>query len=244
MPTDEASTHYHEPLLGLVFDLDGTLVLSRHDFPRMRREVIRLAEKYGVVPGHLQPGAPIHQLLEAAHEAMSQQGIPEGHVFRFDAEVNQHIDAIELDALPRTVAREGAAPLLRELTARGFRVGVLTRSSEPFCRAALQQTGLLEYLPYLRTRSSPGPAKPSPEALLHLLEEMGVPPDRAAYVGDHVLDAECATRARIRFYGLLPADEDADGVTAEKFRAAGAKVSVGSLPELARLVGVALTPAA
>ena len=79
------------------------------------------------------------------------------------------------------------------LAERGFRLAVLTRSAEPFCRAALQKTGLAEYFPYLRSRSSPGPAKPSPEALLLLLEEMGVPPDRALYVGDHQIDAECAT---------------------------------------------------
>ncbi len=36
MPEEEGAPRYVEPLLGLVFDLDGTLVLSRHDFGRMR----------------------------------------------------------------------------------------------------------------------------------------------------------------------------------------------------------------
>jgi phosphoglycolate phosphatase len=238
MPADDEKTRYHEPLLGLVFDLDGTLIISKHDFPRMRREVVRIAEKYGILPGHLHPSEPIHQLLEAARAEFAHNKVPEGHLFRFEAEVDARIDAIEMEALPRTVAREGSNELLARLTEKGFRIGVLTRSSEEFCRAALDKTGLLPYLPYLRTRSSPGPAKPSPEALLHLLGEMGVPQDRAAYAGDHLMDAECATRARIRFYGVLPVDDDSEGVTVDRFRAAGAREVVGSLADLARLVGV------
>ncbi len=244
MSTIGPTTRYHEPLLGMVFDLDGTLVLSQHDFSRMRREVIRIAERHGIVPGHLHPTEPIHQLLEAAHAEFAHNQRPEGEVFRFDAEVNARIDAIEMEALPRTVVREGAPQLLARLSERGFRIGVLTRSSEQFCRAALTQTGLLDFLPYLRTRSAPGPAKPSPEALLHLLGEMGVPPDRAAYVGDHLIDAECATRARIRFYGILPATPEPQGITEERFRAAGAREIVASLSDLARLVGVPIAPAA
>jgi phosphoglycolate phosphatase-like HAD superfamily hydrolase len=158
--------------------------------------------------------------------------------------VNKTIDAIEMEALPGTVARDGALELLTQLTDRGFRVGVLTRSSDEFCRAALKQTGLLEHLPYLRTRSAPGPAKPSPESLLTLLKEMGVPGDRAAYVGDHLIDAECATRARIRFYGILAPTSDPEGMTVDRFRAAGAREVVADLPGLARLVGIPLSPAA
>ncbi|MCI4331319.1 MAG: HAD family hydrolase [Thermoplasmata archaeon] len=243
MSAEDTATRYHDPLLGVVFDLDGTLVLSQHDFVRMRREVIRIAERHGVIPGHLHPTEPIHQILEAARAELARGQVPEGQVFRFEAEVNARIDAIEMEALPRTVVRPGAPELLTRLTERGFRIGVLTRSSEEFCRSALKQTGLLEFLPYLRTRSAPGPAKPSPEALLGLLDEMGVPPDRAAFVGDHLIDAECATRARIRFYGILPAVAVPDGITPERFRAAGAREVVSDLAELAHLVGVPLAPA-
>jgi phosphoglycolate phosphatase len=240
MPESDAP-RYLEPLLGVVFDLDGTLVLSEHDFAKMRREVIRLAERSGVVPGHLVPTEPIHALMEKARAELLANGLSEGAVLRLEAEAHRLIDTIELEALPRTTARSGAVPLLRQLQARGYRLGVLTRSAEGFCRGALTQTGLAPYFGYLRSRSSPGPAKPSPEALLLLLREMGVPPDRAVFVGDHAIDAECATRARIRFYGLLPDKPDGPGaMTAERFRALGANAVAADLPELARHLG--LTP--
>jgi phosphoglycolate phosphatase len=224
------------PLLGVVFDLDGTLVTSGHDFPRMRREVIRIAERHGVMPGHLSVRDTIPRTMELAVSELALGGIPEGDRFRFEAEVNQAIDAIELEALPKTVAREGAAPLLRALTDKGYRLAVLTRSSERFCRQALVRTGLFDFFPDLRTRSSPGPPKPSPEALLLLLKQMEVAPDRAMFIGDHPLDAECATRARVRFIGVLESGAPAD--TADRLKRGGAIAVVPDLPALRRLLGI------
>jgi len=242
MPDRSTPPKFLDPVLGVVFDLDGTLVLSHHDFGRIRAEVIRIAERHGVVPGRLSVHDPVHRIVENAREAMRLAGVPDGVQWRFDAEYERSIDAIEMEALPRTVARSGAAPLLHGLSSRGFRLGVLTRSSETFARSALQRTGLAEFFPYLRSRSSPGPAKPSPEALLLLLKEMGTPIDRALFVGDHVIDAECATRARVRFYALLPdPSEDSNaGMSVDRFLSVGASAVAADLPELARHLGAAL----
>ncbi|HUJ78435.1 MAG TPA: HAD family hydrolase [Thermoplasmata archaeon] len=244
MPDRSNEPRFLDPVLGVVFDLDGTLVLSNHDFGRIRAEVIRLAERHGVTPGHLSVRDPVHRIVENAREEMRVHGLPDGALWRFEAEYQKAIDAIELEALPRTVARPGAGPLLQSLQTRGFRLGVLTRSSESFARAALQRTRLGAYFPYLRSRSSPGPAKPSPEALLLLLQEMGVPRDRALFVGDHLIDTECAIAARVRFYGLLPdPSETANaGMTADRFISGGATAVARDLSELARQLGE--TPAA
>jgi phosphoglycolate phosphatase len=239
MDERSAGPRFLEPVLGVVFDLDGTLVLSHHDFGRIRGEVVRIAQRHGVVPGRLSVHDPVHKIVETAREEMRLAGVPDGELWRFEAEYQKAVDAIELEALPRTVVRPGAAELLRGLAARGFRLGVLTRSSETFARAALQRTGLGEFFGYLRTRSSPGPAKPSPEALLLLLREMGVPLERALFVGDHLIDAECATRARVRFYGLLPDASDSSNseMSVDRFLTAGASAVAHDLPELARHLG-------
>jgi phosphoglycolate phosphatase-like HAD superfamily hydrolase len=241
MPPRDTEPQFLEPLLGVVFDLDGTLILSDHDFGRMRAEVIHIAEKYGVVPGHLSVREPIHRIVEAAREELANSGGPEGNLFRFEAEYPKRIDAIEAEALPRTVVRPGAEALLRALSERGFRLGVLTRSSEFFARSALARTGLGPFFPYLRTRSAPGPQKPSPEALQLLLREMEIPADRALFVGDHLIDAECATRARVRFYGILPdaSDQSPEPMTEDRFLAGGASAVSKDLKDLARQLDVA-----
>jgi len=242
MPPESTPRAYLGSLFGVVFDLDGTLVSSDHDFLRMRREVVRIAEKHGVMPGHLTVQEPIPKIMDAALSELALSGVPEGERFRFEGEVNDTIDVIELEALPKTRAREGAIPLLEALADKGYRLGVLTRSSERFCRAALDRTRLRRFFPSLRTRSSPGPAKPSPDALLHLLKDMGVPMDRAMFVGDHPLDAECATRARVRFIGILP-DGGGGPELGDQLRAAGAMVVVPDLPALGREIGVAVPTA-
>ena len=240
MPPRDPEPKYVEPLLGVVFDLDGTLVLSNHDFGRMRQNVIRIAEKYGVVPGHLSVQEPIHRIVETAREELRNSGAPDGTIFRFEAEYHKTIDAIEMEALPRTVQRPGAEPLLKGLTARGYRLGLLTRSSEFFARGALQQTGLATFFPYLRTRSAPGPAKPSPDSLLAILREMEVPVDRALFVGDHLMDAQCAVAAHVRFYALLPDPSEAtnSAQSEDRFLAGGAAAVAKDLFVLARQMGV------
>jgi phosphoglycolate phosphatase len=239
---NDGAPRYLEPLLGIVFDLDGTLIDSSHDFRRMRQQTIAVAHRYGVRPGVLSVDQPIARLMEQASQELQAARVPEGTVFRFEHEVHELIDAIELEALPRTVVRPGAVELLRDLNTRGFRLGILTRSCEPFCRGALQKTGIAEYFPYLRSRSSPGPAKPSPEALLLLLTEMEVPRERALFVGDHSIDAECATAARVRFYGILPDAPNETSMTIDRFRAAGASAVARDLPDLARHLGVYEAP--
>ena len=244
MPPPASEPKFLEPLLGVAFDLDGTLVLSHHDFGRMRAEVVRTAERYGVLPGHLSVEQPIHQIVEAAREELRNSGAPDGVYYRFEAEYQKKVDTIELEALPRTVVRPGAEELLKVLARRGFRLGLLTRSSERFAREALLRTNLAPFFSYLRSRSSSGPAKPSPEALLLLLNEMGVPIDRALYVGDHLVDAECATRAQVRFYAVLPDPSEVgpSPMTEERFLAAGASAIAKDLPELTRQLDVAAPP--
>jgi phosphoglycolate phosphatase len=242
MPVRESEPHFLEPLLGIVFDLDGTLILSHHDFGRMRAEVIRLAEMHGVPPGHLSVQDPIHRIVENTREILRTSGAPDGTIYRFESEYQKRIDAIELEALPRTVFRPGAPKLLKTLSARGFRLGVLTRSSESFARQALRRTGLEPSFGYLRSRSAPGPAKPSPEALLLLLREMEVPLDRALFVGDHLIDAECATRAHVRFYGVLPdpSEKSGEAMTRDRFLAGGASAVANDLSDLTRQLNVAV----
>jgi phosphoglycolate phosphatase len=246
MPPSGSQPKFLEPLLGVVFDLDGTLVLSHHDFGRMRAEVIRLAEHYGVTPGHLSVQQPIHRIVETAREELRNSGASDGIYYRFEADYQKRIDAIELEALPHTVPRPGAKELLQILSLRGFRIGLLTRSSEMFARQALLRTELAPYFQYLRSRSSSGPAKPSPEALLLLLGEMGVPIDRALFVGDHLIDAECATRAHVRFYAVMPDPSEAANANStmseDRFLAAGASAIAKDLPELAHHLTVATSP--
>jgi phosphoglycolate phosphatase-like HAD superfamily hydrolase len=120
-------------------------------------------------------------------------------------------------------------------------LAVLTRSSATFARAALERTGLLSYIPLIRSRTDSGPAKPDPEALLLVLRGLEVPAERAVFVGDHLMDADCATRARVRFYAVLPPEGGKLGTDIERFQAAGATAVAPDLPALGRQLGIAVS---
>ena len=75
---------------------------------------------------------------------------------------------------------------------------------------------------------------------------MGVPVQRALFVGDHLIDAECGTRAGVRFYAVLadPSDTSNGSMTKDRFLAAGASAIAQNLDELARHLGAAVPPRA
>jgi phosphoglycolate phosphatase len=226
--------------LGIVFDLDGTLVLSHHDFRRMRDEVVRTAEEFGIPPGRIQVTERIGttQTISVARRELEAAGVTAMQMSLFDAEMGRRLDSIELEALPRTGLRAGAEALLKVLRRQGVRLGLFTRSSDAFCVAALARLGLESFFPNVRTRNDPGPVKPSPEALRLLLREMEVLPHQAIFVGDHLEDAECATRAGVRFYGVLPDPEQPNPTTEEGFFSSGATAVATDLRGIARLLGV------
>jgi phosphoglycolate phosphatase-like HAD superfamily hydrolase len=79
-----------------------------------------------------------------------------------------------------------------------------------------------------------------------LLKEMGVPIDRALFVGDHLLDAECSRAAGVRFYAVMPDPTEAEAahstMTEDRFLAAGASAIAKDLPELAHHLTIATPP--
>ncbi len=223
---------------GIVFDLDGTLLLSHHDFPRMRATIVEVAERFGLPPGAVRSSETVgtSRVLLATLAELRARQCSEAELRRFTVEVGKRLDAIELEATDRATTRPGALNLLEGARARGIRLGLFTRSSNEFCQTVLPRLQLDPYFRYRRTRSAPGPVKPSPEALLLLLREMGIRPEEALYVGDHFEDAECARGAGVRFVGILPAPGHPGTATAEGFRERGAAAVISGLPELVALL--------
>ena len=127
MAPSEAGSLYLGPLLGVVFDLDGTSSIARTISSRCGAKSIRIAEAHGVMPGQLSVREPVPKILEAAMSELSLGGVPEGNRFRFESEVNDSIDKIELEALPRTKARTGSG----RAPSRADRARLPTRDPHP-----------------------------------------------------------------------------------------------------------------
>jgi HAD superfamily hydrolase (TIGR01509 family) len=154
-----------------IFDMDGTLTLSIHDFDGIKRIL----------------GLPIDRpILEALNDLPAAQA----------TELHQQLDALELDIAHRATAQIGARELLTKLRSRGDRLGILTRNSKPNAHATLSACGLAEFFPSASILSRHCcPPKPSPEGILQLLSGWNALPDRSVMVGDYVFDLEAGRRA-------------------------------------------------
>jgi HAD superfamily hydrolase (TIGR01509 family) len=166
-----------------IFDMDGTLTLSIHDFDGIKRVL----------------GLPIDQpILEALNHLPAAQA----------AELNQQLDALELDIAHRATAQIGARELLTKLRSRGDQIGILTRNTKPNAQVTLAASGLAEFFPSeLILSRHCCPPKPSPEGILQLLSGWNALPDRSVMVGDYVFDLEAGRRAGSATVYLDPTGE-------------------------------------
>lgn len=96
-----------------------------------------------------------------------------------------------LDAWTPHIRHHGdAAPALRELRADGLKLGLLSNTHWPeaYHEHFLERDGLLELLDVRAYTSNLSHSKPHRSAFLHVLDRLGVPPERAIMVGDRPID--------------------------------------------------------
>jgi len=146
--------------------MDGTLTLAMHDFDAMRAEL------------SLPPGIPILEAL-AAMDAQTA------------ALKHKELDAMELRMAADAKPQPGAAELLDVLTARGDKVGILTRNGKEIAEVTLAACGLDHYFETtdVVSRDCCAP-KPDPAGIHLLLERWGATADNTVMVGDYHFDMQ------------------------------------------------------
>ena len=151
-----------------VFDLDGTLTLAIHDFALIRREL-------GIPPEH----DILHHLA----------ALPADEAAAKHAWLLAHEQQLALAAQPAT----GAIELVRQLSARGCRLGILTRNARPLAQLTLASIGLdgCFALDDIIGRDE-APPKPDPGGLRLLARRWQVPTTELVMVGDYRFDLDCA----------------------------------------------------
>jgi HAD superfamily hydrolase (TIGR01549 family) len=144
----------------IIFDMDGTLTVPILDFDAMRAEI-------GIVGRRT--------ILEAIEEMPPEQADhARAVIVRHEAEASRHCRL-----------NPGAGELLAWLAERGVPMALLTRNSRASAEAFCERFGVR--FACVHTRED-GVTKPSPEPVLHLCRQMGVPPGRTLVVGDYLYD--------------------------------------------------------
>jgi phosphoglycolate phosphatase len=190
----------------IVFDLDGTLVDSLDDivghlntalvesgFPVRTRDEIRSWVGNGA--GYLVARAVGDPDRGGTLPALPVGGAEAPGIDLASAVLGRYRDHYRASPFGRTHVFAGLDVALDALAGRGRMLGVLSNKPHELVVRIAEQ--LLARWPFgAVVGEQPGRArKPDPDAVLALVDELGVPPDLCAYVGDSEVDVETAHNA-------------------------------------------------
>ena len=217
-PTPEFSTGSSEPVSGIVFDKDGTLISFRGTWDLWAFNLIeeatggdpvaaeRLANamQYDLAAQCFQAGSPI--IAGTASEAATLVAYGLG---RHDvAEVEAWISARAATATMAPVVP--LAPFLAQLKMGGLALGVATNDGEAVARANLESLGVADHFDYVAGFDSGYGGKPDPGMVRGFCTELGLRPETCVMVGDSPHDLLAAARAGVRPVAVLTGISEAE----------------------------------
>lgn len=162
----------------VVYDLDGTLVRLDVDWDAVARDVDEALRARDVDTA----GYSLWEMLELSDETGHRDVVEEtiaGHE-RDGARSSRRLDLA--DELPRSVP-----------------VGVCSLNCEEACRISLATHDIEAHVDGVVGRDSLSAYKPDPKPLQALLDDFGVDPSAALFVGDSESDRTAARRASMEF---------------------------------------------
>jgi HAD superfamily hydrolase (TIGR01509 family) len=163
-----------------IFDMDGTLTNSAHDFEMMRHEL------------GLAVGTPILEALQSMDKGVA-------------APLWEKLNALEFHFAGLASVMTGAVELLECLCRQGIRPGILTRNTMPVVEQTLKACNLTEFFhpDDILDRDACAP-KPSPEGILQLLSRWQADAADCVMVGDFLYDLKAGRDAGVTTIHINP----------------------------------------
>ncbi|EFM09948.1 HAD-superfamily hydrolase, subfamily IA, variant 1 [Paenibacillus curdlanolyticus YK9] len=210
-------TAYTMPL-GIIFDMDNTLLRSHIDFPAMKREVHAWLAARAFAAASLDLNRyTTSMLIEEAKQAGMSAGDYEA-VMRITAE---H----EVRGMAGAGLEPGAVELLDALHGR-YMLAIVTNNAEQAAERALTETGIIDRFTIIVGRESMQAMKPSPSGYETVLRQSGISASEWLSVGDSWIDGKGSVDAGIAFISY--------GTTLEAMRSRGVE-PIHSIEELMEL---------
>jgi len=185
------------------FDLDGTLVNTHVNYVDLN-DVNRFV---------LQPlGFPVDEIWadrnmtsrQPFYDWMVHHGM-KAEIPRYDKLLDDRCLEVERLGMIGSKVYSGIIDTLQWLKDSGYRLGVVTRGGHDYATDVLSEYGMLGFFDVIHGRDDFGysDAKPSPMAMVHLAEALGVGLDELLYVGDSPTDFESADAAGVEYAGVM-----------------------------------------
>lgn len=186
------------------FDMDGTLLDTRVDYAKMANLVFDEMVKIGVPEDAINREDGYKFNLDSGVNYLRKHGREKELNLVYD-NIKNTARNVEMENVNEAKPFKGAAELLDKLHTYGIKTGVLTRGCREYAETALGLSGVLDRLDVLIARDDypENEAKPSPIAMTHMAEKLGVDAKDILFFGDHLFDYQCASSAGAGFIGVL-----------------------------------------
>jgi phosphoglycolate phosphatase len=180
------------PLLGAIFDLDGTLLDTAPDLTLALNRALAAVGRRALSIDEVKPmiGDGVERLIERAEAATGGWLPPDDHV-----RIVQRYRAYILEA-PVPPVFPGARGVLESLKEAHIRVAVCTNKPNAAARYVLHRAGLTDLLDAV-VGADVAPLKPDPTMVCEALLEIDVAPEYAVMVGDSEVDVATARAASV-----------------------------------------------
>jgi phosphoglycolate phosphatase len=179
-------------LLGVVFDLDGTLLDTAPDLAAALNRALAAVGRRPLSLGEVKPmiGDGVERLIERASAATGGPLPPDDHVRTVDRYRAAMLDAPVPSVFP------GARGVLESLREAHVRIAVCTNKPNAAAREVLSRAGLADLLDTI-VGADVAPLKPDPTMVREALLTLDVGTGNAVLVGDSEVDVATARAASL-----------------------------------------------
>ncbi|MDH5791857.1 MAG: HAD family hydrolase [Candidatus Bathyarchaeota archaeon] len=219
------------PISAVIFDLDGTLIRSRHNYREMARRAEAILVDEGVPEEELDEPRKVWQIIRGGLEALGGLGLSSERVKWTLQRINEALNSVELLSLDSVESVPGAQEALNLIKARGIRIGIATRAGKPYAERSLEAAGLTKYIDAILARDEVEHPKPDPRHLLQLVGSLGASRESTLYIGDTTTDLTTARAAGIEFVAFA-----GDGDWVARLREAGCGSFISDIREIVEII--------
>ena len=179
----------------VVFDLDGTLVDSA---PDIALGINHMLADHGLPPWEVRAierltGEGASALVEKVYAGL---GVPVDAA-RIEADTARYLAYYQSRPVVDSILYADAAAALPELRRAGLRIGVCTNKVQALAEVVLDRLGIGSFIEVVVGSDTTPHRKPHPAPLLHTLAALGVTAQETVFVGDTVIDRDCAAAAGV-----------------------------------------------
>jgi phosphoglycolate phosphatase len=210
-----------KPIGLIIFDLDGTLVNTLEDITASLNYTLAALERKPLVVSLVQQyvGDGLPRLIERALGGPSDRLAEAVTIYKEHHRKNFTTHSALYPSVKETLEYFKALPM-----------AVITNKNTEFCDALLEKLGIRRYFQQTIGADAGLALKPSPNALLRVIAECGVPKELTVMVGDSVADVQAGKAAGVATCAVTYGYR-----TEVELRAAGADYVIHEISALKKL---------